>query len=139
MTSPSPLKASDGNFPESWKRPSSSNLQLPGQEASLIARPLQFLILIILLALAAARTQAQVNAGPASPPTSTSSSSTAASSAPAAPQTQSSFQGSVPGKLEPGVIQVSLQDAINRGLKTNLGLLLSEQDIGSARGERWKN
>src|ERR1700733_14773453 len=138
MTSQFPHKASAGNFPESWKRSASSNFQRPGLEESVIVRPLQFLILIILLTLAAAHTQAQVNAGPATPPTSTSSSSTAASSAPAAPQSQSTFQGSVPGKLEPGVIQVSLQDAINRGLKTNLGLLLSEQDIGSARGERWK-
>jgi outer membrane protein TolC len=133
-----PRKASVGNFPESWKRSASSNFQRPGLEESVIVRPLQFLILIILLSLGAAQTQAQVNAGPAPVPTSTSSSSTAASSAPAAPQTQSSFQGSVPGKLEPGVIQISMQDAINRGLKTNLGLLLSQQDIGSARGERWK-
>jgi len=138
VTSPSPHKASAGNFPESWNHSSSSNPQLPGQEESLIARPLRFLILIILLSLGAAHTQAQVTAGPAPTPTSTSSGSTAASSAPPAPQTQSSFQGSVPGKLEPGVIQISLQDAINRGLKANLGLLLSEQDIGSARGERWK-
>jgi len=36
------------------------------------------------------------------------------------------------------VLQISLQNAIDRGLKANLGLLLSQQDIGSARGERWK-
>ena len=40
--------------------------------------------------------------------------------------------------MEPGVIPISLQNAIDRGLKTNLGLLLSEQDIGSAHGQRWK-
>jgi outer membrane protein TolC len=102
-----------------------------------IVRPLQFLILIILLLLGAVQTQAQATAGsvPAQPSTSSSSS---AGGAPAAPQAQNSFQGSVPGKLEPGVIPISLQDAIDRGLKTNLGLLLSNQDIGSARGERWK-
>jgi outer membrane protein TolC len=33
---------------------------------------------------------------------------------------------------------LSLQDAVNRGLKQNLGLLLSHADIGSARGERWE-
>jgi outer membrane protein TolC len=49
----------------------------------------------------------------------------------------SSFAGSVPAKLVPGVIPLSLQDAINRGLKQNLGLLLSHADIGSARGQRW--
>ncbi len=50
----------------------------------------------------------------------------------------SPFAGSVPAKLVPGVIPLSLQDAINRGLKQNLGLLLSHADIGSARGERWE-
>jgi outer membrane protein TolC len=50
----------------------------------------------------------------------------------------SSFAGSVPAKLVPGAIPLSLQDAINRGLKQNLGLLLSHADIGSARGQRWE-
>ena len=36
------------------------------------------------------------------------------------------------------MLPISLQDAINRGLKTNLGLLLSSRDVQSARGERWK-
>jgi outer membrane protein TolC len=50
----------------------------------------------------------------------------------------SPFAGSVPAKLVPGVIPLSLHDAINRGLKQNLGLLLSHADIRSARGERWE-
>ncbi len=50
----------------------------------------------------------------------------------------SPFAGSVPAKLVPGVIPLSLEDAINRGLKQNLGLLLSHADIGSARGQRWE-
>ena len=50
----------------------------------------------------------------------------------------SPFAGSVPAKFVPGVIPLSLQDAINRGLKQNLGLLLSHADIGSARGQRWE-
>jgi outer membrane protein TolC len=33
---------------------------------------------------------------------------------------------------------LSLRDAIDRGLKQNLGLLLSNTDIRSARGQRWK-
>ena len=57
---------------------------------------------------------------------------------PAAPQGQNTFAGSVPSKLVPGVLPISLEDALNRGLKQNLGLLLSSQDVGSARGERWK-
>ena len=103
----------------------------------MIARPLQCLILLILLSFAAVQTRAQAVAGPVpAQPASTSTSSS--TSGPAAPQTQSSFQGSVPGKLEPGVLPISLQGAIDRGLKTNLGLLLSDQDVGSARGARWK-
>ena len=50
----------------------------------------------------------------------------------------SPFAGSVPAKLVPGVMPLSLQDAIIRGLKQNLGLLLSRADIRSARGQRWQ-
>ncbi|MGA7294956.1 MAG: TolC family protein [Terriglobales bacterium] len=50
----------------------------------------------------------------------------------------SSFASSVPAKLVPGVLPLSLQDAIDRGLKQNLGLLLSHADIGAARGQRWE-
>ena len=49
-----------------------------------------------------------------------------------------SFASSVPSKLVPGVLPLSLRDAIDRGLKQNLGLLLSNADIGSARGQRWE-
>ena len=54
-----------------------------------------------------------------------------------ATQSESPYSGSVPGKLVPGVLQLSLQDALDRGLKQNLGLLLSNESIRSARGERW--
>ena len=50
----------------------------------------------------------------------------------------SSFAGSVPTKPVPGVLPLSLQDAIDRGLKQNLGLLLSHADVLSARGQRWE-
>ena len=58
----------------------------------------------------------------------------------AIPGTQgvSPFSGSVPTKLIPGVMPLSLQDAIARGLKQNLGLLISSTGIRSARGERWE-
>jgi len=58
----------------------------------------------------------------------------------AIPGTQgvSPFAGSVPSKLAPGVVPLSLQDAIDRGLKQNLGALLSSAEIGSARGQRWQ-
>ncbi|HYL46412.1 MAG TPA: TolC family protein [Candidatus Limnocylindrales bacterium] len=51
--------------------------------------------------------------------------------------TQNPFAGSVPAKLEPGVLNISLANAIERGLRQNLGALLSSEDIRSARGERW--
>ncbi len=50
----------------------------------------------------------------------------------------SPFAASVPAKLVPGVLSLSFQDAIDRGLKQNLGLLLSHADVRSARGERWQ-
>jgi outer membrane protein TolC len=50
----------------------------------------------------------------------------------------STFAGSVPSKLVPGVLPLSLREAIDRGLKQNLGLLLSNADIHSARGQRWE-
>jgi len=50
----------------------------------------------------------------------------------------SPFSSSVPAKLVPGVLPLSLQDAIDRGLKQNLGLLLSNTDVRSARGQRWE-
>jgi outer membrane protein TolC len=50
----------------------------------------------------------------------------------------SPFAGSVPGKLVPGVMPLSLQDAIDRGLRQNLGLLISNAGIRSARGQRWE-
>jgi outer membrane protein TolC len=50
----------------------------------------------------------------------------------------SPFAGSAPAKLVPGILPLSLRDAIERGLKQNLGLLLSNADIYSARGQRWE-
>src|SRR6202453_3808396 len=50
----------------------------------------------------------------------------------------SPFAASVPAKLVPGILPLSLQDTIDRGLKQNLGLLLSNADIRAARGQRWE-
>ena len=50
----------------------------------------------------------------------------------------SPFAASVPAKLVPGVLSLSFEDAIDRGLKQNLGLLLSHADVRSARGQRWE-
>jgi outer membrane protein TolC len=50
----------------------------------------------------------------------------------------SPFAGSVPEKSVPGQLPLSLQGAIDRGLKQNLGVLLSDADIRAARGQRWQ-
>jgi outer membrane protein TolC len=55
------------------------------------------------------------------------------------PGTQSPFTGSQPEDgATAGVLQLSFQDAIDRGLRNNLGLLLSGDQTITARGERWK-
>ena len=82
-------------------------------------------VLAIVMPLATGSARAQAGPSPGS-----------VSGAPA--PAQGALSGSVPGKLVPGVLQISLQDAIQRGLKQNLGLLLSGEDVRAARGERWK-
>ena len=55
-------------------------------------------------------------------------------------QPQNPYSGSVPeGKATGDVIPLSLKDAIARGLKQNLGLLLTNEGITSARGQYWKD
>ena len=54
----------------------------------------------------------------------------------ALPPALDSFSGSgTVDKLVPGVIQLGLLDAIDRGLKHNLGLLLSQQQTELARAQ----
>jgi outer membrane protein TolC len=57
---------------------------------------------------------------------------------PSGPSGSSPFAGSVASKPVPGVMAISLQGAIDLGLKQNLGVLLSNADIRSARGQRWQ-
>jgi outer membrane protein TolC len=55
------------------------------------------------------------------------------------PGSQSTFTGSEPeGKATPQVLQLGYEEAIERGLRNNLGLLLSGDQTIMARGERWK-
>src|SRR5580704_18313619 len=50
---------------------------------------------------------------------------------------QGQFQGSVPnGTLSPTPLALTLHDAIDRGLKANLGLLVSDSANEAARGQR---
>jgi len=75
-------------------------------------------VLALALLLAAATAGAQTATAPASP--------------------QGDYSGSVPTDIVPGVVKLSLQEAMDRGLKQNLGILLSGQDVRTARGERWR-
>ncbi len=54
-------------------------------------------------------------------------------------QSQNPFLGGVPtGTASPTPLSLSLQDAVARGLRQNLGGLLSTDAISGARGERWR-
>jgi outer membrane protein TolC len=55
------------------------------------------------------------------------------------PASQNPFLGSNPEeKVSPEVLQIDFKDAIDRGLRTNLGALLAGDRTETARGERWK-
>lgn len=55
------------------------------------------------------------------------------------PGQQSPFLGSAPeGEPTADVLQIDFKDAIDRGLRNNLGLLLASDQTQTARGERWK-
>jgi outer membrane protein TolC len=86
----------------------------------------QLFALALLLPLVALSSTAQTSGPPSGP-------------GPASnPSGATTYSGSVPSAAVPGVLPLSLQDAIDRGLKQNLGALLSSADIGSARGQRWQ-
>jgi outer membrane protein TolC len=52
---------------------------------------------------------------------------------------QNPYLGGVPaGTAFPGALPISLQEAVQRGLKQNLGALLSTDTLESARGQRWQ-
>ncbi|HVH88827.1 MAG TPA: TolC family protein [Terriglobales bacterium] len=71
--------------------------------------------------------------------TTSTSSNTNGSVSSSATSAQDPFSGSViTEKATDQVITLSLKDAITRGLKANLGALLTEQGITSARAERWR-
>jgi outer membrane protein TolC len=55
------------------------------------------------------------------------------------PGPQNPFLGSAPeGQATADVLQIDFKDAIDRGLRNNLGLLLAGDQAQTARGERWK-
>jgi outer membrane protein TolC len=125
-------------------RASSKRTRFTGGKSLARSRKLLSVLFLIGGALGAAAVRAQTAPGAtsqagASGGAPASSSAPAASSGTSAPAPQGGdFSGSVPGQPVPGVLPLSLQEAIDRGLKQNLGLLLSSSDVGSARGQRWQ-
>ena len=101
---------------------------------------IQLVVLATLFPPGVISARAQAGGGGAPRPTSAANASSGGqtSGSPAARGQQNSFAGSVPQALVPGVLQISLEDAIDRGLKQNLGLLLSSADVGAERGRRWQ-
>ena len=68
-----------------------------------------------------------------------SSSSTPPSAAAYIPQApaQSAYQGSVANQpVTPGVLQLTIKDAVLTGLKNNLGIILSGENVNQAGGQR---
>jgi outer membrane protein TolC len=127
---------------------SSKRRKLQGGSSLIHRRPLLLLIVAVLLSLGAKPDRAQLASAGASSSSSAASSQTGTSqsggsgsntSTASGPGSQSgNFSGSVPTQLVPGILPLSLQDAIDRGLKQNLGLLLSSSDVVNARGQRWE-
>jgi outer membrane protein TolC len=55
------------------------------------------------------------------------------------PGQQSPFLGSAPeGNASADVLRIDFSDAIDRGLRNNLGLLLASDQTETARGEKWR-
>ncbi len=68
-----------------------------------------------------------------------SQSSTSAPPTISLPGSQSPFQGSAPeGNATSEVLQIDFKNAIDRALRTNLGLLLATDQTEAARGQRWR-
>jgi len=73
------------------------------------------------------------------PPGLVSQSTTAPTPSITLPGSQSPFQGSAPeGNPTSEVLQIDFKDAIDRGLRNNLGLLLAADQTEAARGQRWQ-
>lgn len=77
--------------------------------------------------------------GSSGSPNSDSDSTPAASIQVTSPSNQNPYGGSVAqGSVKPEVLPLTFQDAIELGLKNNLGVLLESYNSISARGQKWK-
>jgi outer membrane protein TolC len=92
---------------------------------------LRTFLFVVFLFAASAATLAQTGAM-------SSPNATAPAQSTSASQGSNPYSGSVPTDAVPGVLQLSLLDAIDRGLKQNLGALLPNAETEAARGQRWE-
>jgi len=87
-----------------------------------------FFCLFIIAFLTPANLLAQVSSGESS-----------SASGVSLPGPQNPFLGSAPeGQATSEVLQIDFKEAIDRGLRNNLGVLLASDQAQTARGERWK-
>src|SRR5579864_4723095 len=96
-------------------------------------------LLVCRPALGQAPTAASSTQSGTSSYSSTGSGSSSQSGNPGTVVNQSPFSGSVPeGKATTEVLPLSFKDALDRGLRNNLGILLQSDTTLVVRGERWK-
>ena len=104
----------------------------------------RYIAVLLFLVAEASSIHAQLGQEQSRPATSAGTVQTAPPSLPQGPSSGSAttsdpFSGSViSGKATDEVISLSLKNAIERGLKANLGALLTEQGITGARAQRWR-
>lgn len=93
-------------------------------------------VVLGLLLLLPGQAQSQGGSGT---PNSDSDSTPAASIQVTSPSNQNPYSGSVAqGTVKPEVLTLTFQDAIELGLKNNLGVLLESYNSISTRGQKWK-
>jgi len=96
-------------------------------------------LLVCLPAMGQALTPSPTSQSSSSSYSSNPSGNSSQSNNPGAVLSQSPFSGSVPeGKATAEVLPLSFKDAIDRGLRNNLGILLQSDSTLTARGEKWK-
>jgi outer membrane protein TolC len=93
-------------------------------------------VIVCWFALGAGQAWAQASSGYSN---TDSDSTPAASIQVTSPSNQSPYSGSVPqGTAKPEVVSLTFQDAIDLGLKNNLGVLLESYNTIATRGQKWK-
>ncbi len=98
-----------------------------------------FLAAVVLCLFALGSGQARAQGGSPYSKTDSDSSTPAATIQVTSPLSQSPYSGSVAqGTAKPEVVSLTFQDAIELGLKNNLGVLLQSYNTIAARGQKWK-